>query len=65
MPRYHQAKHRIFRGCRKAVVNRDDPLTIPLVEPDVEVISWRMGKPELEGFGLQRGGGRGIPVPRL
>lgn len=52
MPRYHQAKHRIFRGCRKAVVNRDDPLTIPLVGPDVEVISWRMGKPELEGFGL-------------
>ena len=52
MPRYHQAKHRIFRGCRKAVINRDDPLTIPLVGPDVEVISWRMGKPELSGFGL-------------
>ena len=52
MPRYHQAKHRIFRGCRKAVVNRDDPLTIPLLAPDVEVISWRMGKPELGGFGL-------------
>lgn len=52
MPRYHQAKHRIFRGCHKAVVNRDDPLTIPLVGPGVEVISWRMGKPELDGFGL-------------
>jgi UDP-N-acetylmuramoylalanine--D-glutamate ligase len=52
MPRYHQAKHRIFRGCSKAVVNRDDPLTIPLVAPEVDVISWRMGKPELEGFGL-------------
>ena len=52
MPRYHQAKHRIFRGCKKAVVNRDDPLTIPLVGPGVEVISWRMGKPELDGFGL-------------
>ena len=52
MPRYHQAKHRIFRGCRKAVVNRDDPLTIPLVGADVEVISWRMNKPELQGFGL-------------
>ena len=54
MPGYHQAKHRIFRGCRKAVVNRGDPLTIPLVAPDVEVISWRMGEPELGGFGLRR-----------
>ena len=54
MPRYHQAKHRIFRGCRTAVVNRDDPLTIPLLGPEVDVISWRMGKPELEGFGLSQ-----------
>ena len=52
MPRYHQAKHRIFAAAAKAVINRDDPLTIPLVGPDVEVISWRMGKPELSGFGL-------------
>ena len=52
MPRYHQAKHRIFRGCDKAVVNSDDPLTIPLVGPDVEIISWRLGQPELGGFGL-------------
>ena len=54
MPRYHQAKHRIFRGCHKAVVNRDDPLTIPLVASGVEVISWRMGEPELGGFGLRQ-----------
>ena len=53
MPRYHQAKHRIFRGCAKAVVNRDDPLTIPLVDDHVDVISWRMGEPELNGFGLR------------
>jgi len=58
MPRYHQAKHRIFRGCRKAVVNRDDPLTIPLVAPGVEVLSWRMGEPELGGFGLRQVDGR-------
>ena len=37
MPAYHAAKHRIFRGCRRAVVNRDDPLTAPLVEPAVMV----------------------------
>jgi UDP-N-acetylmuramoylalanine--D-glutamate ligase len=54
MPRYHQAKHRVFRGCLKAVVNRDDPLTIPLVGDDVEVISWRMREPELGGFGLRQ-----------
>ena len=58
MPRYHQAKHRIFRGCRKAVVNRDDPLTIPLVADEVEVLSWRMGEPELGGFGLRQLEGR-------
>ena len=57
MPRYHQAKHRIFRGCRKAVVNRDDPLTVPLVADDVELIGWTMGRPAMgrpgqEDFGL-------------
>lgn len=45
MPRYHQAKHRIFRGCRKAVINRDDPLTVPLVADDVEQVAWTMGSP--------------------
>jgi UDP-N-acetylmuramoylalanine--D-glutamate ligase len=53
MPRYHQAKHRIFRGCGTAVVNRDDPLTIPLIADQVKVVSWRMGEPELGGFGLR------------
>jgi UDP-N-acetylmuramoylalanine--D-glutamate ligase len=58
MPAYHQAKHRIFRGCRKVVVNRDDPLTIALVAPGVEVISWRLREPELNGFGLRLLDGR-------
>jgi UDP-N-acetylmuramoylalanine--D-glutamate ligase len=53
MPAYHQAKHRIFRGCRTAVVNRDDPLTVPLLAADVRVVSWRLGEPELDGFGLR------------
>jgi UDP-N-acetylmuramoylalanine--D-glutamate ligase len=30
MMAYHQAKHRIFQGCRSIVVNREDPLTQPL-----------------------------------
>lgn len=54
LPAYHKAKHQIFRGCRAAVVNRDDPLTIPLVPADVDVISWRMREPELDGFGLRQ-----------
>jgi UDP-N-acetylmuramoylalanine--D-glutamate ligase len=53
LPRYHQAKHRIFRGCKKAVINRDDPLTLPLLAAAVPVISWRLREPELGGFGLR------------
>jgi UDP-N-acetylmuramoylalanine--D-glutamate ligase len=55
---YHQAKHRIFRGCRSVVVNRDDPLTVPLVADAVRVIEWRMGEPELDGLGLREVEGR-------
>ena len=54
MPGYHQAKHRIFRGCRKAVINRNDPLTVPLVASDVESVNLSIGAPELGGFGLRQ-----------
>lgn len=49
---YHQAKHRIFRGCRQALVNRDDTLTQPLVPETVKL--WRFGlqRPGREDFGL-------------
>lgn len=53
LQQYHQAKHHIFRGCGHAVVNRDDPLTQPLLEPGVPVTSWRLGEPDLNGFGLR------------
>ncbi len=53
LPAYHRAKHKIFGGCRQAVVNKNDPLTTPLVPDSVGVISWRMGEPELGGFGLR------------
>jgi UDP-N-acetylmuramoylalanine--D-glutamate ligase len=53
MQKYHRAKHRIFRGCGRAVVNRDDVLTQPLVDARVKVTSWRTGEPELGGFGLR------------
>lgn len=50
---YHQAKHRVFRGCKKAVINPDDPLTVPLVDAQTQLVSWRMAEPELDGFGLR------------
>jgi UDP-N-acetylmuramoylalanine--D-glutamate ligase len=54
MPRYHQAKHRIFHGCQQAVVHSDDPLTIPPLRPDLGVVGWRQREPDLHGFGLRR-----------
>ena len=54
MSGYHLAKHRVFQGCKKVVVNRDDPLTIPLLAADVEVVSWGMEEPEPGGFGLRQ-----------
>ncbi|KGE03257.1 UDP-N-acetylmuramoyl-L-alanine--D-glutamate ligase [Pseudohaliea rubra] len=56
MPRYHQAKHRIFHGCRHAVIHGDDPLTIPPLRSDLALTSWRLREPELHGFGLRREG---------
>ena len=49
MAAYHMAKHRIFRGCKAAVMNPDDPLTVPLVPADVKQLGWRMGEPDLGG----------------
>ncbi len=53
LSRYRTAKHRIFDGCRKAVINRDDPMTVPLLDADVELVSWGMGEPGPGDFGLR------------
>ena len=53
MSNYQLAKHRIFHGCKKVVINRQDPLTIPLVPSDVSVVSWQLAAPEDGGFGLR------------
>ena len=58
MPRYHQAKHRIFAGCSCVVFNADDPLTIPPLAADRRQISWRLREPDLQGFGLREVDGR-------
>lgn len=49
---YHQAKHQIFRGCKKVVVNRADPLSRPLVAEDVEELNFGLDQPDFKGFGL-------------
>ncbi|WP_372600345.1 Mur ligase family protein, partial [Amphritea sp.] len=40
---YYQAKHRIFRGAANVIVNRDDPLTSPLVSTGVKVSGFGLG----------------------
>ncbi|MBS97523.1 MAG: UDP-N-acetylmuramoyl-L-alanine--D-glutamate ligase [Oceanospirillaceae bacterium] len=52
IPAYHAAKHRIYRGCRRAVENRDDPLTQPLLPQGAKRISFGLGKPDLGQYGL-------------
>lgn len=51
---YHRAKHRIFRNCHKAVVNRADPLSRPLVPEHVEIWSFGLNAPDKRGFGVLR-----------
>ncbi|MDQ8037457.1 MAG: UDP-N-acetylmuramoyl-L-alanine--D-glutamate ligase [Pedobacter sp.] len=52
MQEYHQAKHRIFRHCQRYVINRDDALTIPLIEESVPKTSFGLGAPDLNQFGV-------------
>ncbi|WPC04286.1 UDP-N-acetylmuramoyl-L-alanine--D-glutamate ligase [Pseudomonas benzenivorans] len=54
---YHLAKHRIFRGARQVVVNRDDPLSRPLIADQVPCWSFGLGKPDFKRFGLIEEGG--------
>ena len=52
MQAYHLAKHRIFRGARQVVVNRDDALSRPLVADQLPCWSFGLSKPDFKGFGL-------------
>ena len=62
MQRYHQAKHRIFAGCRCAVFNAADPLTIPPLARDRQQIGWTLGEPDLKGFGVREEDGQRMLV---
>ena len=54
---YHQAKQRIFKGCKQIVINRDDSYSNPASE--LEVPKWDFGfsRPGINGFGLLEDGG--------
>jgi UDP-N-acetylmuramoylalanine--D-glutamate ligase len=52
MQHYHLAKHRIFRGAKQVVVNRDDALSRPLIADQVPCWSFGLGKPDFKRFGL-------------
>ncbi|MDH1262218.1 UDP-N-acetylmuramoyl-L-alanine--D-glutamate ligase [Pseudomonas sp. GD03944] len=52
LPQYHLAKHRIFRGARQVVVNRDDALSRPLIADQVPCWTFGLGKPDFKRFGL-------------
>ncbi len=51
---YHQAKHEIFKGCEKVVVNRDDVLSAPMLKSGVECFSFGLSVPDLNQFGIIR-----------
>jgi UDP-N-acetylmuramoylalanine--D-glutamate ligase len=54
---YHQAKHRIFRGAKHVVVNRDDNLSQPLLAQGMTQWSFGLNAPDFRGFGLRTEGG--------
>lgn len=49
---YHRAKHRIFKGARQIVVNRDDYLSQPLIGDAVTNWSFGLSKPDFCAYGL-------------
>ncbi len=57
MQSYHNAKHRIFRACGHAVVNRDDLLSRPLLAADVPQSSFGLSMPDIGQFGVNERGG--------
>lgn len=52
MMAYHQAKHRVFRNCLSYVINRDDPLTRPLLPEATPCRSFGLNVPDLNEFGV-------------
>ncbi|OUM23495.1 UDP-N-acetylmuramoyl-L-alanine--D-glutamate ligase [Pseudomonas sp. 1239] len=57
LPAYHLAKHRIFRGARQMVVNRQDALSRPLPMENVPCWTFGLNVPDFKGFGLREENG--------
>ena len=55
LPEYHAAKHRIFRGASKVVINREDVLTKPLLSSQISLSSFGLNQPDLGDFGILEG----------
>ncbi|SED92169.1 UDP-N-acetylmuramoyl-L-alanine--D-glutamate ligase [Pseudomonas coleopterorum] len=58
LPAYHLAKHRIFRGARKVVFNRQDALSRPLIGEGMPCWTFGLNKPDFKAFGLREEGGQ-------
>ncbi|AMO57174.1 UDP-N-acetylmuramoyl-L-alanyl-D-glutamate synthetase [Endozoicomonas montiporae] len=56
MVEYHQAKQRIYKGCKSAVYNKQDALTTPLLPVAVSGVAFTAGKPDLNDYGLLQEG---------
>ena len=52
---YHAAKHRIFRGASKVVINREDRLTRPLISTQITMTTFGLNQPDLGSFGVLEG----------
>ncbi len=57
LPAYHLAKHRVFRGVRQVVVNRQDVLTRPLIGEGLPCWTFGLNTPDFHGFGLREENG--------
>ncbi|MGC6481749.1 MAG: UDP-N-acetylmuramoyl-L-alanine--D-glutamate ligase [Porticoccaceae bacterium] len=55
LQQYHTAKHRIFRGASKVIINREDALTRPLISTQIPMISFGLNQPDLGCFGILEG----------
>lgn len=54
---YAQAKQRIFNGCKRLVINRDDRYSFPSSELNVPVLDFGFSRPGVNGLGLLDDGG--------
>ncbi len=52
MQAYHAAKHRIFQGCSQIVINRDDPLSRPLLPATVLSTSFGVNHDDSREFSV-------------